>query len=123
MKDLFSKSSFLICRFTLDCMLHFAKRYRRTFVRVILEEEALSRSFTSTCERLVRLLCELLGLGKPPKHDGKLYQPMVFTASNDCPFVEELFCHAALLLGRTRREMRARTPSDQEKVISMTVCV
>jgi hypothetical protein len=123
MKDLSSKSSFLICRFTLDCMLHFAKRYRRTFVRVVLEEEALSRSFTSTCERLVRLLCELLGVGKPPKHDGKLYQPMVFTASNDCPFMEELFCHVALLLGRTRREMRARTPSDQEKVISMAQCV
>jgi engulfment/cell motility protein 1 len=117
MLDISSNSSVLICRFTLDCMLYFARRYRRTFVRVVLEEEALSRSFPSTCERLIRLLSELLGVGKPPKRDGKLYQPMVFTASNDCPFMEELFCHAALLLGRTRREMRARTPSDQEKVI------
>jgi engulfment/cell motility protein 1 len=123
MIDLASNSSFLICRFTLDCMLHFARRYRRTFVRVVLEEKVLSRSFPSTCEHLVRLLCELLGVGKPPKHDGELYQPMVFTASNDSPFMEELFCHAALLLGRTRREMRARTPSDQEKVIFMAHCV
>lgn len=117
MIDFSSNSSVLICQFTLDCMLYFARRYRRTFVRVVLEEEALSRSFPSTCEHLVHLLSELLGVGKPPKHDGKLYQPMVFTASNDCPFMEELFCHAALLLGRTRREMRARTPSDQEKVM------
>lgn len=124
MIDFSSNSSVLICRFTLDCMLHFARRYRRTFVRVVLEEEALSRSFPSTCERLVRLLSDLLGLEKPPKHDGKLYQPMVFTASNECPFMEELFCHAALLLGRTRREMRARTPSDQEKVIlCFSVCL
>lgn len=117
MIDFSSNSSVLICRFTLECMLHFARRYRRTFVRVVLEEEALSRSFPSTCECLVRLLSDLLGVGKSPKHDGKLYQPMVFTASSDCPFMEELFCHVALLLGRTRREMRARTPSDQEKVI------
>lgn len=123
MIDFSSNPSVLICRLTLDCMLYFARRYHRKFMRVVLEEEALSRSFPSTCERLVRLLCELLGVGKPPKRDGMLYQPMVFTTANDCPFMEELFCHAALLMGTTRREMRARTPSDQEKVMLCSVCV
>lgn len=117
MIDFSSESSVRICRLTLDCMLHFARRYRRTFVRVLLEEKALSRPFPWTCERLVHLICELLGVGKPPKHDGKLYQPMVFSAPDGCRFIEELFCHVVLLLGRTRREMRARTPSDQEKVV------
>lgn len=117
MVDFSSESSLRICRLTLDCMLHFASRYRRTFVRVLLEEKALSRPFPWTCERLVQLICEQLGVGKPPKPDGKLYQPMVFTAEDGCLFIAELFCHLALLLGRTRRQMRARTPSDQEKVI------
>jgi engulfment/cell motility protein 1 len=123
MIDLWSNHSALICQLTLGCMLYFARHYRRTFMRVVLEEEALSWSFPSTCDRLVRLLCELLGVGKPPKHDGMLYQPMVFTAPNDHPFMEELFCHAVLLMGTTRREMRARTPSDQEKVMLCSVCV
>ena len=117
MIDFSTESSLRICRLTLDCILLFASRYRRTFMRVLLEEKALSRPFPWTCECLVQLICEQLGVGKPPKHDGKLYQPMVFTAEDACLFVAELFCHVALLLGRTRRQMRARTPSDQEKVI------
>jgi len=117
MIDLSTESSVRICRLTLDCILLFASRYRRTFMRVLLEEKALSRPFPWTCECLVQLICEQLGVGKPPKHDGKLYQPMIFTAEDGCLFVAELFCHVALLLGRTRRQMRARTPSDQEKVI------
>jgi engulfment/cell motility protein 1 len=117
MIDFSTNQSVPICQLTLDCMLYFARHYRRTFMRVVLEEEALSRPFPFTCERLVRLLCELLGVGKAPKHDGVLYQPMVFTAPNDRPFMEELFCHVALLMGTTRREMRARTASDQEKVM------
>ncbi|PSN39891.1 hypothetical protein C0J52_07938 [Blattella germanica] len=112
-----SSPSVLISKLTLNCMLHFARRYRRTFVRVVQEEETLSRPFPSTCENIVKLLCELLGIGKPPTREGKLYQPMVFTASVENPFVEELFCRAALLMGRTRREMRARTLGDQEKVM------
>jgi len=117
MIDFSFESSVRICRLTLDCILHFARRYRKTFVRVFLEEKALSRPFLWTCERLVQLICEQLGVGKPPKHDGKVYQPMVFTAEDGCFFIAELFCHVAFLLGRTRRQMRARTPSDQEKVI------
>ena len=115
--DFSFESSVRICRLTLDCMLHFARRYCRTFTRVLLEEKALSQPFLWTCECLVQLICELLDVGKPPKHDGKLYQPMVFTAADGCHFIAELFCHVALQLGRTRRQMRARTPSDQEKVI------
>jgi len=117
MIDFSSESSFRIRRLTLDCILHFATCYRRTFVRVLLEEKASSRPFLWTCECLVQLICEQLGVGKHPKHDGKVYQPMVFTAEDACLFIAELFCHVALLLGRTRRQMRARTPSDQEKVI------
>ncbi|XP_069704505.1 engulfment and cell motility protein 1-like [Periplaneta americana] len=111
-----SNSCIMVCRLTLDCILYFARRYRKTFVRVVLEEEALSRSFPCMCERLTQILCELLGVGKPPTDDGVLYQPMIFTAPNDHPFLEEVFCRAALLMGRTRREMRARTFDDQEKV-------
>lgn len=117
MIDFSSESSVQICHLTLDCMLHFARRYCRTFVRVLLEEEALSRPFPWTYESLVQLICELLGVGKPPKPDGTLYQPMLFSAPDGLSFIGELLCHVALLLGRTRREMRARTPSDQEKVI------
>lgn len=116
-----SDHSVLICRLTLNCMLYFARRYCRTFMRMVLEEQALSRSFPFTCEHLIQSLCELLGVGKPLKHDG-MYQPMVFTAPDDSSFMEELFCHAVLLLGTTRREMRARTPSDQEKVMLCSVC-
>ena len=105
-----------ICKLTLNCILHFAKRYRRTFVRVVMEEEALSLKFPSTCEDLVKLLCEILGIGRIPSCDGKIYQPMVFTATSESPFIEELFCRASLLLGRTRREMKARTPNDLRKV-------
>jgi len=119
MIDFSFESSVRICRLTLDCILHFARRYRKTFVRVFLEEKALSRPFLWTCERLVQLICEQLGVGKPPKHDGKVYQPMVFTAEDGCFFIAELFCHVAFLLGRTRRQMRARTPSDQEKVMNV----
>ncbi|XP_063239770.1 engulfment and cell motility protein 2-like [Bacillus rossius redtenbacheri] len=118
-EDYFSTSGLVpssICKITLDFMLYFPKRYTKSFARLMLEETSLSHSFPATCDRLARLVCDVTGVGRAPRKDGSLFQPMVFAAKPGLHLLEELFCRSVPLLGRTRREMRARTVEDEDKV-------
>nr|CAD7597698.1 unnamed protein product [Timema genevievae] len=112
-------SSGLFCQLTVEFMLYFAQRYMKTFVRVMLEEVTLGHSFPAVCERVTRLVCEAVGLGRPPRKEGRLYQPLVFQPNLGVHFLEEVFCRTVLLLGRTRRDMKARTAEDEEKVFTV----
>lgn len=81
---------------------------------------------SATGERLVRLLGTELALCRPEDGDGgergvssvvTPYQPLVFARdAEDVPFFHELFCRGVNLLAKTRREMRAKTQRDQDKV-------
>ncbi|CAG2062680.1 unnamed protein product, partial [Timema podura] len=112
-------SSGLFCQLTVEFMLYFAQRYMKTFVRVMLEDVTLGHSFPAVCERVTRLVCEVVGLGRPPRKEGRLYQPLVFQPNLGVHFLEEVFCRTVLLLGRTRRDMKARTAEDEEKVFTV----
>lgn len=66
---------------------------------------------------MVRLLADELCLFERERGRGReeaLYQPLVF--AQDIPFFHELFCRGINLLAKTRREMRAKTARDQDKV-------
>nr|CAD7581992.1 unnamed protein product [Timema californicum] len=108
-------SSGPFCQLTVEFMLYFAQRYMKTFVRVMLEEVTLAHSFPAVCERVTRVVCEAVGLGRPPRKEGTLYQPLVFQPNLGVHFLEEVFCRCVLLLGRTRRDMKARTAEDEDK--------
>ncbi|KAJ8865980.1 hypothetical protein PR048_033504 [Dryococelus australis] len=92
-------------------------RYTKSYARLMLEEMSLSHSFPMTCDRLARLVCDVMGVGRSPKRDGTLFQPMVFATKPGLQMLEELFCRSLSLLGRTRREMRARSLEDEDKFL------
>lgn len=83
-----------------------------------VHQEALRGSLSVTAERLVRLLGAELSLcgnrGDAPSSRQHQYQPLVF--GREVPFFHELFCRGLNLLAKTRREMRAKTQHDQDKV-------
>lgn len=102
-----------------ECLDYLRDYHPGLAVRALEEEQALYSSLNNTAERLVRLLgAELLLCrdpdGTPSSAKSNLYQPLLF--SRDVPFFHELFCRGLNLLAKTRREMRAKTQRDQDKV-------
>ncbi|KAE8750026.1 hypothetical protein FOCC_FOCC003150 [Frankliniella occidentalis] len=104
-----------------ECLDYLRDYHPGLAVRALEEEQALYSSLNNTAERLVRLLgAELLLCrdpdGTPSSAKSNLYQPLLF--SRDVPFFHELFCRGLNLLAKTRREMRAKTQRDQDKLDS-----
>ncbi|XP_067009569.1 engulfment and cell motility protein 3 isoform X2 [Anabrus simplex] len=108
------------CCLTLDCMLYFARKYLKYYTRIMLmEQNALKQPFYTVCDRLVKLLCDVLHVGQKCSKDCVLYQPLLFNSRDESPFFKELFCLAAVKMSNTRREMKARTVQDHEKVFKV----
>ncbi|RZC35349.1 engulfment and cell motility protein 1-like, partial [Asbolus verrucosus] len=67
--------------------------------------------------RIIRMLAKLLHVGMDPDRSSTCYQPTIFNCSSKTPFFWELFSRTMWLLSKTRREMKASTILDYEKVI------
>lgn len=100
---------------TIYCMLFFKRTYPESFIQVLLTEGKSGQLFYNTCDSVLRLLCRILGIGEI-KVTEKRYQPLVFSVAEDLQFIGELFSRALLRLTKTRREMRAKTLEDNQKV-------
>lgn len=62
------------------------------------------------------MLAKILHIGTEPDRNSICYQPTVFTGSSKMPFFFELFSRTMWLLSKTRRDMKASTTLDYEKV-------
>ncbi|KAK3923304.1 Engulfment and cell motility protein 1 [Frankliniella fusca] len=121
-EDMTPEAEVPLSRLGRECLRYLQDYHPGLAVRALEEEEALDSSLSATAERLVRLLgAELLlcrdldrSAGTPASAKTYLYQPLLF--SRDVPFFHELFCRGINLLAKTRREMRAKTKRDQDKV-------
>lgn len=67
--------------------------------------------------RVTKMLAKVLRIGKEPDKYGQNYQPIMFNTEFKYDFFPELFCRVMWLLSKTRREMRACTYDDYDKVI------
>ena len=103
----------------LDCMHYFAKQHQEKYMKVVLENSCRNDSHEcpfaeSSCE-LVKLLADILGVGKLPIPNHTRYYEMFFKV--ECPF-EEFFSHCIVILNKTWRDMRA-TKLDFTKVLDV----
>lgn len=104
-----------ISQMTHDCILYFSHNYRQEYRKVLVDEFHLR--FLQTSSQVIDLIVNgILKIGKPPLEDEILYYPIVFSSTVEAPFIEELFCCTMILLYRTRKEMKAKTEADLEKV-------
>ncbi|KAK7791722.1 hypothetical protein R5R35_009371 [Gryllus longicercus] len=105
---------------TLNCMQYFSRKKLKTFMKVkLMEEKVQKKPFHSICDRLVHLLCDALQVNQEPAQDCTCYQPLIFEATKESPFFEELFCRVAVRLSATSKEMKARTSQDHDKVMKV----
>jgi len=103
----------------LDCMHYFAKQHQEKYMKVVLENSCRNDNHEcpfaeSSCE-LVKLLADILGVGKLPIPNHTRYHEMFFKV--ECPF-EEFFSHSIVILNKTWRDMRA-TKLDFTKVLDV----
>jgi len=104
----------------LDCMDYFAKNHPDQFTKVVLENSCRSDNhecpFAASSIELVKLLGEILGIGKPPLTGPNIkFHEMFFKC--EYPF-EEFYTHCVIILNKTWREMRA-TREDFKKVFDV----
>uniref|UniRef100_A0A1B6DVD4 ELMO armadillo-like helical domain-containing protein n=1 Tax=Clastoptera arizonana TaxID=38151 RepID=A0A1B6DVD4_9HEMI len=103
---------------THDCIIYFAHNYRNEYRKTLVNEFHL-RFLKTCCQVTDFLVKDILKIGQPPSEDETLYYPLVFSATVDAPFFEELFSCAMILLAKTRKEMNAKTEADLEKVFQV----
>ncbi|XP_066144082.1 engulfment and cell motility protein 2-like isoform X1 [Euwallacea fornicatus] len=106
-----------ISHLTLEALRYYKTAHRRNFYQSQIEEQLYEPGIFSTSERVVRMLAKMLHIGLDPDTKSTFYQPIIFYCSSKTPFFLELFSRTMWLLSRTRRDMKASTYADYEKVI------
>lgn len=103
---------------TLEALRHYKVNHHKNFYQSQIEEHLYEPGIFVTSERVIKMLTKILHIGlDPPDNKSTLYQPIVFFCSSKTPFLLELFSRTMWLLSRTRREMKASTYADYEKVM------
>ncbi|GJQ72561.1 hypothetical protein Trydic_g1232 [Trypoxylus dichotomus] len=103
---------------TNECLEHYERAHPLNFDQSVLEEKAYQVNITYTAERVTRMLAKILGVGvSPPKKQSDKYHPIIFDTNVHNNFFLELFSRTMWLLSKTRKEMKAKTSDDFEKVM------
>ncbi|XP_001815393.2 engulfment and cell motility protein 1 isoform X2 [Tribolium castaneum] len=102
---------------TIEALRHYRTHHYKNFSQSQVEEHVYEPGLLASSERVVRMLAKILRIGVGPDRSSTCYQPTIFTHSSKMPFFFELFSRTMWLLSKTRREMKASTLSDYEKVI------
>ncbi|XP_019871434.2 engulfment and cell motility protein 2 [Aethina tumida] len=102
---------------TAECISYFRKRHAKLYHQSQIEEKTYKPGIISSSERVVKMLCRLLHIGKTPDKTSTTYQPLVFSCNMKEPFLLELFSRTMWLLSKTRTEMKGFNESDYEKVL------
>ncbi|KRT80622.1 hypothetical protein AMK59_5883, partial [Oryctes borbonicus] len=103
---------------TNECLEHYERAHPLNFDQSVLEERAYQVNITYTAERVTRMLAKLLAIGDPPpKKQSNNYHPIVFDTNVHNNFFLELFSRTMWLLSKTRKEMKAKTSEDFDKVM------
>lgn len=103
----------------LELMVYFAEHHEHSYKKVVHESSVRSDEhdmpFGRTSIELIKVLLDVLRIGKTPLEQSQDIQPIFFT--HDHAF-EELFCTSITTLNRTWKDMRATT-EDFPKVFSV----
>lgn len=105
---------------TLEALRYYKENHHKNFYQSQIEEHLYEPGIFVTSERVIRILAKILHIGlDPPDNKSTFYQPLVFFCSSKTPFLLELFSRTMWLLSRTRREMKASSYADYEKVMTV----
>ncbi|KAJ3667147.1 hypothetical protein Zmor_002549 [Zophobas morio] len=105
------------CLLTIEALRHYKKHHNKNFYQSQVEEKIYEPGIIASSERVVRMLAKILHVGMDPDRSSACYQPTIFTCSSKTPFFFELFSRTMWLLSKTRREMKASTIHDYDKVV------
>lgn len=103
---------------TFETLKYYKDHHQKNFYQSQIEEHLYEPGIFVTSERVIKMLTKLLHIGvDTPDNKSTMYQPLVFHCDSKTPFLSELFSRTMWLLSRTRREMKASSFADYEKVM------
>lgn len=104
-----------VSKLTFDCVCYFYFNHKTDFDIALIEEGGSYKKFLQMCEQIVQIITvKVLKIGNIPENNEIIYCPLFFLTAQS--FVEELFSKSVSLFLKTKREMKARSSSDLEKV-------
>lgn len=104
-----------VSKLTHDCVCYFYSNHKKDFAVALIEEGGCYKKLLQMCEQIVQIICtKVLKMGNIPENNEINYCPLFFLTAQ--PFLEELFSKSVTLFLKTKREMKARSSSDLEKV-------
>lgn len=105
----------VLSHLTFECVLYLYNNHREVFKIALFDDGNNYTKFLNTCGRVVSMICvKVLHIGDIPEHGEASYCPLIFFSA--VPFLEELFSKAMNILQKNKREMRAKSAGDLDKV-------
>lgn len=105
----------VLSHLTFECVLYLYNNHREDFKIALFDDGNNYTKFLNTCGRVVSMICvKVLHIGDIPEHGEASYCPLIFFSA--VPFLEELFSKAMNILQKNKREMRAKSAGDLDKV-------
>lgn len=105
----------VLSHLTFECVLYLYNNHREDFKIALFDDGNNYTKFINTCGRVINMIfVKVLHIGDIPEHGEASYCPLIFISA--VPFLEELFSKAMNILQKTKREMRAKSAGDLDKV-------
>lgn len=105
----------VLSHLTFECVLYLYNNHRENFKIALFDDGNNYTKFLNTCTRVISMICaKVLHIGDIPENGETGFCPLVFCSA--IPFIEELFSKAMSILQKTKREMRAKSAGDLDKV-------
>lgn len=105
----------MLSQLTFECLIYLYNNHREDYKIALFDDGNNYSKFLTTCGRVIDMIyVKVLHIGEIPENGETSYCPLIFLSA--VPFLEELFSKAISILQKTKREMRARSASDLDKV-------
>lgn len=111
----------VLSHLTFECVLYLYNNHREDYKIALFDDGNNYTKFLNTCGRVINMICvKVLHIGDIPENGETSYCPLIFCSA--IPFLEELFSKAMSILQKTKREMRAKSTGDLDKVRFWFLC-
>ncbi|KAK9874709.1 hypothetical protein WA026_005528 [Henosepilachna vigintioctopunctata] len=106
---------------TLEALTYYKKYHNKNFCQTQIEETFFGPGIFVTSESIVKILANVLQIGKEPDNSKVKYtfQPTVFNATTRIPFFYELFSRTIWLLSKTKNEMKSCPVPEYHKLMKV----